>query len=437
MSTHERSGTAQGKQQKSTWVVPKKFLPAGFMALTLFTFSTPAEAGPAHARMGTYFASEQVQALAAAYDEPMVSVNPYGFTSATLAQDCASTCHPSQLLEWEEGAGSDMVAAPIWDSQDAAGNLDPYNTLETGSMHNLSWKDYEFQLIYHEQTDANAKTCIRCHVPDTALAPKDLAGVYAPFSRGLNVPNASEGITCVSCHLTPEGEIAGDMEITASTKSHAVVVEPSFVDGVSICASCHDDPLFGALSATVTEHLSQRPDANTTCVSCHMTDWSTGEIRHSFPGGHSPTKLKAALSLTVPATITTRDSFSATLKNVGAMHNVPTGEQFRAFVVSVKVFDSKNKQVLVKEVWLTPAVITPTEVEVVGYDRIDPLAYQQSKVLRLGTLSRGTYSVKTSVTYYQVKPATMKSTTTGATSTVTAFGKSQVSESTSTLTVKL
>lgn len=119
------------------------------------------------------------------------------------------------------------------------------------------------------------------------------------------------------------------------------------------------------------------------------------------------------------------------------MHNVPTGEQFRAFVVLVKVFDSKNKQVLIKETWLTPAVVTPTEIEVVGYDRIDPLAYQQSKVLRLGTLARGTYSVKTSVTYYQVKPATMKSTTTGALSTVEAFGKALVSETTTTLTVKL
>lgn len=279
--------------------------------------ATPVLAGPAHARMGAFLASEQTQALAAAYDAPLVTTNPYGFTNATTASECAATCHPSQLLDWEEGAGTDMVAAPIWDADDAAGNLNPYNTVETGSMHNLSWKDYEFQLIYHEQSDANAKTCIRCHVPDTALEPKDVAGVYAPSSRGLTAANATEGITCVSCHLTPAGDIAGDMELSATANSHAVVVEPSFVDGVSMCASCHDDPLFGALSATVTEHLSQRPNADTTCVSCHMTEWSTGAIRHSFPGGHSPSKLRAALSVTVPATITTRESFSTTLKNVG------------------------------------------------------------------------------------------------------------------------
>lgn len=363
------------------------------------------------------------------------AANPYGFTRETPSATCAATCHPSQLADWESALDSDMVANPIWDSNDEAGKLDPYNTKETGSMHNLSWKDYEFQLIYHEQTDANKKNCVRCHVPDTATATYDLAGVVAPNSRSISAANASEGVTCVSCHLDGNGELVSDISLPATSTAHAVTANPLFVDGVELCASCHDDPLYGSLSTTATEHLAQRPDSNVNCISCHMTD-SAGSIRHWFAGGHSPSRLKSALSVTLPTTITTRDSFTAVVKNVGAMHNAPTGEKFRAFVLNVQILDSKGATVLRKETWITANVVTPTDVEVVNYDRVDPIAYNTSKSIRHGTLSRGTYTVKATLSYYQIKPATLKSTTTGATSTVAPFGQVKVNEWSYALQVK-
>lgn len=362
--------------------------------------------------------------------------NPFGFTRDTSAIDCASTCHVQALMEWEEGAGTDMTANPIWDSQDESGDLYPYNTLETGSMHNLSWKDYEFQLIYHDQTDANAKQCVRCHVPDTALQPLDIAGVRGPNSRSLSAPNLQEGITCVSCHLTPTGEIAGDKAIPQTENQHAVVANELIQDGVELCASCHEDTLYGSLASTTTEHLEQRPDSSVNCISCHMTDYNTGEVTHSFPGGHSPSKLKSALAVTLPTTITTRDNFTAIVKNVGAMHNIPTGEKFRAFVLNVKVVDSKGTAVVQKDVWYSAAVVTPTFVEVVNYNRAEPIAFNASKNVRYGTLGRGTYQVKASLTYYQIKPTTLRSTTSGAIEVVEPFGVQTISTWDYKLTVK-
>lgn len=406
-------------------------------------FYGPGQAGSLGSATVTPSGAWKVLASPSARDEQLyllslreqASGNPYGFTRDTNAATCAATCHPMQLSDWEDAYGSDMVANPIWDSNDQAGQLDPNNSKELGSMHNLAWKDYEFQLIYHEQTEANAKNCVRCHVPDTALYTMDLAGVVAPNSRSISSPNLSEGITCVSCHLDSSGQINSDISLPETASNHAVIANDMFKDPVELCASCHDDPLYGSLSQTATEHLQQRPSADVNCVSCHMSD-NTGEIRHWFDGGHSPSHLKGALQVTLPTTLTSRDNFTATLKNVGAMHNVPTGEKFRAFVLNVQIIDNKGSTVIRKETWVTPNVVTPTSVEVVGYDRIDPIAFNSSKSIRHGTLSRGTYTVKASLTYYQVKPTTMKSTTTGATSVVTGFGQAKVNEWSYTLQIK-
>lgn len=393
------------------------------LSATLFFGSGLAQAGapmsPAHSRIvaaaGLGGLTPAEGDAAARIDAP--AANPFGFTSATTAAQCGSSCHSGIYSSWATGAGSDLPAIPVWDAADEAaftsgdlGALDPYDTTAQGNMHSLAWRDYEFQLVYHEQPEGLQGMCQRCHVPDSATAAQRKLLVFAPASRGPTAANAGDGISCVSCHLDSAGNILGpeSENRTASPTliaedDHPVVGSRAFADGTTLCASCHNDSVFGAFTKTVDENQQQGGDS---CVDCHMDD-DFGREGHTWPGGQSATFRGQALALTIPRTTTSSQGLSIQARNVGAGHNVPTGDKFRAFAVHARAVDASGAVRLDEEVFITPLLQSPAFAEAGDYLRVDPIARESSASLGFGSLPAGSYTLQVDLTYYQIKPTTL------------------------------
>lgn len=391
------------------------------------TYAGQPHVSPGHVGMaGTQWPGEGASPEGGEREE-MAPANPYGFTYNTSAQQCASCHHQNHLSEWADAAGSDIPAQNIWDAGDAT-SVDlgqepiPGDTTEKGSLHSLAWKDWYFQSIYQDQPDAGKGMCQRCHLPTVAVSATRSLGVYAPRARGTMAANVDEGVTCVSCHLDTSGNILGP---EAKDGAHDVVASVAFADGVTLCASCHDDPVFGAFSRTVTEHQEQMATATEdwTCVDCHMTrdDLGDDDFFHAMPGGTSPSQRGKALEVMVPSSTSSTSPVVVRVDNVGAGHNAPTGDRFRAYVLATRITNGAGVVLVDKKTFFTPITNSPVFKEQVAYERQDPIAFEQSAQVSYGTLPAGSYKIHVEIQYYQIKPTTLQWYD-GTVETVDAYG---------------
>jgi len=370
----------------------------------------------------------------------------FDFTQETSANTCAAECHSGELVAWEESSETDLPPFYIWDDNDELayalgdmGGLNPYDTTETGNFHSLAWRDYEFQLLYHGQPEVAQPLCQRCHLPGAALDARMNKLVFAPDTRGVDAANADEGITCVSCHLDSSGQINGPEAESGGQGKHAVVASTAFSDGVTLCEGCHNDPVFGSFTRTVDEHLSQTPSIapdgdGYSCIGCHMDERNGYDGNHAWPGGASPSMRADALEATLPSSLKPSQEFAIIVSNVGAGHNAPTGDTFRAFVLAVEVLDAAGEAIITSETFITPLCNTPVFHEDASYDRVDPIPYGGSSSIGYGTLASGQYTIHAEIQYYQIKPTTLKWVT-GAVEIVDAFGFQWVESYDTVLTV--
>ncbi|RME52075.1 MAG: hypothetical protein D6795_07160, partial [Deltaproteobacteria bacterium] len=287
----------------------------------------------------------------------------------------------------------------------------PYDTTEAGNMHSMAWRDYEFQLIYHEQPTLLQGMCQRCHIPVAASEAKRRWGVTAPKANSTKAANSGDGISCVGCHLDSRGNILGPESEGgdfAKEEEHPVWGSRAFADGVTLCANCHNDSVFGSFTKTADEFFAQRPPSG--CVGCHMPATRQGDDdrrSHAFPGGQSAAFREKALRVTLPTTLTAGRELTIDVENVGAGHNVPTGDTFRAFSLQVSVEDPGGTPVLDHEVFITKRSKTPLYTEVVDYDRIEPIGYGERRSVGFGTLPAGSYTLHVDLRYYQIKPTVL------------------------------
>jgi hypothetical protein len=185
---------------------------------------------------------------------------------------------------------------------------------------------------------AGRPDCLSCHLPlevqhrsrfapDPAEPSRQVTAVNPAFDATL----ASEGATCVACHLR-DGHLVGpraDVSPPHATRASAAL------RASSACASCHqlawpgaDRPLYDTFGEW---QRSAWAEAGVTCQSCHMAP---------IVAGAAPThdvRLPAAQALSVLATLPPdaivrgrpERAGALRLQNTGAGHAFPTGSPFR------------------------------------------------------------------------------------------------------------
>jgi nitrate/TMAO reductase-like tetraheme cytochrome c subunit len=151
------------------------------------------------------------------------------------------------------GAGADLPAAGDCERC----HQEVYREWE-GSLHASAWRSEAFQ---RASADARAPECVGCHAP---------APFRASDPPALRDVHRDEGVTCVSCHLSPA---AGDAPLTMRgpvTRSspdevHPVIEGDPTYRSSELCGTCH--------RATLSEWNGAEEPAQAekeTCQGCHM-----------------------------------------------------------------------------------------------------------------------------------------------------------------------
>lgn len=186
------------------------------------------------------------------------------------------------------------------------------------SHHRIAYTNPEVRAL---SDDFRKEECMDCHLP----RPLAITGFGA---RTLpRRTHFDEGISCISCHLGPDGGIVGRNdrpEVPCKPKRSTDFL------AADTCASCHNQH-----GTTDQWKASNYATQGIDCASCHMpeverprNDKSKRMGRmHVYKGCHDKATLQSAGKYEVAHE---GDELVLTLTNVGAGHNFPTEERHRA-----------------------------------------------------------------------------------------------------------
>ena len=187
-----------------------------------------------------------------------------------------------------------------------------------GSHHQIAFTNPEVRAL---SDDFRKEECMDCHLP-RPLAVTGFGKRVLPRRTHFD-----EGVSCITCHLGPDGGI-----VAANDRPEVPCAPKRSVEFLSVdaCASCHNQ--HGTTDQWRASHYAEQ---GTTCASCHMPEVTrvrpdgTTRMgrRHVYDGCHDAATLKKAGKFVV-----TRegDQIAMQLTNVGAGHNFPTEERHRA-----------------------------------------------------------------------------------------------------------
>ncbi|KAF0217750.1 MAG: cytochrome [Geobacteraceae bacterium] len=326
--------------------VPKlRFLLSGSMTMLLFA------------------AFSALAAESSLTDIPAVASVTFPKGTATPSEECGA-CHKAIYREFAFGFGSDIRsrAKPPKSPQEQGLNL-PSNVSATATAHAVAGVD-PFP-IHTREAEAEGRSCNVCHFPEAfAIPDMEISEVFTPKPR----PKGEEtgGLTCASCHLTPEGKIRGPYNLRAPHDNFP----DAQIKTSLMCAYCHSLGKRVAGKQTQT-FLEWRDDfwkqglGSQNCQDCHMPrtlrklaeDYNVPErvaARHLWTGGRSLQRLQNALSQVIIQPAAGKSDFEIHLINIGAGHSVPTGSNRRAVYLEVQAKDQKGKSVVRKEWMFAP-----------------------------------------------------------------------------------
>lgn len=296
----------------------------------------------------------------------LISFNPAAFAedltfprgTATPSETCGE-CHGAIYREYVLGVGSDNHGAHSRTKQGCMISM-PATVSSSGTAHATS-------LSETRGIDVKDFHCSSCHFPN-AFNIKD--GGANPKVDPKTAVAANEGLTCASCHLTPDGYIRGTHNTSAP---HRTIVEPA-LQGATLCGHCHgyaapDKRVVGKMFQTFLEWQEDyyKPGlGKQQCQDCHMprTLRKTAEdfdvppravARHLWTGAHSRQRHLDSLSLTIIQPREGRHLLNFQVANVGAGHSIPTGEASRAVFLRVEVLDKKGASKARKEWMFAPS----------------------------------------------------------------------------------
>ncbi len=286
--------------------------------------------------------------------------------TATASEQCGA-CHQSIYKEFSEGFGSDLHWADMKNyppSEPAVRMVAGVakGTSRSTTAHAAAGTDpWPLDAIAVEE---HGKPCNVCHYPQPLEYP-DLAAaeIHRPKPRAAD---QEAGITCASCHLTPDGKIRGPYEVDAP---HATVKDERIRTSVA-CAFCHSEGkrVVGKQTQTFLEWREDfyKPGLGTQqCQDCHMPR-TTRKLadnfdvpervsgRHVWTGGHSFQRISSVLALAIVQTDEGQRPLEFHVANVGAGHSVPTGSNRRAVYLTAEIVDSKGQVVSTKDWMFAP-----------------------------------------------------------------------------------
>ena len=211
--------------------------------------------------------------------EGAVSATPTQWTSSAQCK----ACHEEVYAEWED------------------------------SWHAKAWIDEDVRV---QSADFSNKICIDCHAPRPVFETGIGNRVLPRTSR------RAEGVDCISCHLLPDGTIAGTIDNPSAPCRPVARRELQRVD---FCAGCHDQ------HKTVTQwKLTDHAANGTGCIECHMPlregDPNAGRY-HQMAGGHDLELVRSAVALRASRD---EEGIAVEVENLMRAHSFPTDERSRA-----------------------------------------------------------------------------------------------------------
>lgn len=219
--------------------------------------------------------------------------------------------------------------------------------------------------LHASEVAEDGRSCNVCHYPEPFSIP-DINRLEIAPPKGRPAGKESGGLTCASCHLTPEGKIRGRYGIKAP---HATVQEQA-IQTSSMCAYCHS--IGKKVSGKQTQTFYEWRDdffrtgmGRQQCQDCHMPgtmrklteDSAAPErivARHLWTGGRSLQRIQSALSLVAVQPENGKSTMAFHVINIGAGHSVPTGSNRRAIYLNVEVLNGKGKKVAANDWMFAP-----------------------------------------------------------------------------------
>lgn len=281
-----------------------------------------------------------------------------------LSELCGA-CHKAIYREFATGFGSDLdYRAIVYRSADDRVLGLPASVSATATLHALAGVD-PFP-IHARTVEEEGRSCDVCHFPRAFELPDiDKPEIAKPTPRPIGQEAA--GITCASCHLTPEGAIRGPYEVTAP---HRTVADPR-IQTAAMCATCHalGQRVVGKQTQTFLEWREDfhKPGLGRQhCQDCHMfrtlrklaEDFDVpvrAVARHLWTGGHSTQRLRTALTLVIVQAEQGRPPLDFHVINIGAGHSVPTGSNRRAvYYLRAEIVDARGGALASREWMFAP-----------------------------------------------------------------------------------
>lgn len=282
--------------------------------------------------------------------------------AATPSATCGE-CHQAIYREFAFGFGSDIHYHPTTIPTKPAEKMTmPAGVSGTATAHAFSGA--EPYPIHAREAENEGKSCNTCHFPESFTIPDiNTPKLGKPAGKGKEVETG--GVTCASCHLTPEGKIRGPYQVDAP---HATVVEPA-IRTSAMCAYCHSKGkrVSGKQTQTFFEWRDDffKPGLGKQhCQDCHMSrtmrkasedsDVVRPVARHLWTGGRSSQRLASALSFVAVQPDAGKPALNFHVINIGAGHSVPTGSNRRAIYLLADIVNKAGKTVSRKEWMFAP-----------------------------------------------------------------------------------
>ncbi|MDA8077827.1 MAG: hypothetical protein M0Z79_02700, partial [Nitrospiraceae bacterium] len=188
--------------------------------------------------------------------------------TATPSELCGG-CHRAIYREFALGFGSDAkYKKMVLVSAKEQPFTMPANVSSSATAHAAAGLD-PFP-IHAREAEEEGKSCNVCHFPEAfALPDIETPEITKPKPRSKGLEKG--GLTCASCHLTPEGKIRGPYQVKAP---HATVEDPAMRTSAA-CAYCHSmgKRVVGKQTQTFLEWRDDfhKPDLGRQhCQDCHM-----------------------------------------------------------------------------------------------------------------------------------------------------------------------
>ncbi|MDR4509796.1 MAG: hypothetical protein MRJ65_16440 [Candidatus Brocadiaceae bacterium] len=283
--------------------------------------------------------------------------------TATPSKECG-ICHRAIYREFAYGFGADLhyKGIPYKSVEDQLLNI-PAQVSSSGTAHALAGMD-PFP-IHARDIEEGGVSCNVCHFPEPFDIP-DIENEKMIKPKGRPKDHELGGLTCASCHLTKDGKIRGPHKVKAPHKT----VQDKRMHTSAMCAYCHSTGkrVVGKQTQTFLEWREDfhRPGlGNQHCQDCHMprTMRKSAEFdevpvravaRHLWTGGHSPQRLKSALSMVMVQSRKDQSPVTFHVINIGAGHSVPTGSNRRGIYLRAHVTDSSGKVAAYREWMFAP-----------------------------------------------------------------------------------